>query len=93
MRYVDRDASGNVCSDYANPQRDNHESLPDSHPDLVASYVAREEAARVAALAAIETRGNINFIPQLKQAREAFVTLKARYDALESWARTKGYPG
>lgn len=29
----------------------------------------------------------------LAQARAAFLTLKARYDALESWARTKGYTG
>lgn len=53
MRYVERDATGKIIGDYANPQEGRaEEELPDDHPELAARNKAaqREADAERAAL-------------------------------------------
>lgn len=38
-----------------------------------------------------EEQAELDIQAWLKTARTAFLTLKARYDKLETWAKTKGY--
>lgn len=45
MRYVQRDAAGNVVGHFANPQSYAREAVPDDHPDL-ATWQRQREALR-----------------------------------------------
>lgn len=49
MRYVSRDASGEICAVYAAPRPDAQEALPDQHPELIAFVGADGAAARMVA--------------------------------------------